>query len=391
MACELWARWEYGRGETANSHHDFARAREHFERALNVWFWSSRTHLAAARAARRAGDFSGSLIHLRSAQNIGGHDDAVDVELKLMRLQQGDVRSVAPELETLLAQNHPDSVAILEVLTPAYIQGYQLESALQCIGRWLEREPNRLEPWQYRAQVYGRMQSSAELLASYRHILELDRDDDECRLRLAAELVAARQFDEALKEYEHLRARQGGGPAVLTGMASCLAALNRPDEARRLLDEVLSVNPHSAGALAERGRLALQYESPARAESWLRQAVAENPSEHEVLYSLFQCLERMGQKAEAAEVQARIKRVESDLLELREAMRQVAMAPHDPEPRRQAGLVLLRNGKKDEGLRWLTSALIENPHHKATHATLADYYDKAGDVARAAQHRKLAS
>jgi tetratricopeptide (TPR) repeat protein len=391
IACHLWAHCEYHLGETANARHDFVRARQHFERSLNVWFWSSETQFAAARSARRSGDLAAAANHLRAVQNIGGHDDGVDLEFTLLRLQQGDVKSVERGLEGLLERNDPDTIPILEVLTPAYIQSYQLDKALECTRRWLEREPDRVEAWRYRAQIFGRKQSSAELVASYQRILDLDPDDDESRLRLAAELIASRQFAEALEQYRDLRTRRGDRPHIVIGMASCLTSLSQPNEARRLLDRVLAKDAHNAPALAERGRLALQYESPAEAETWLRRAVAENPSEHDVLYSLFQCLQRVGKKTEAAEIEAKIKRLEADLMGLREAMRQIIVHPHDPEPRYRAGLLLLRNGKKDEGLRWLTSALVENPRHKPTHQALADYYDKAGDRARAAQHRKLTS
>src|SRR5262249_14360634 len=91
-------------------------------------------------------------------------------------------------------------------------------------------------------------------------------------------------------------------------------------------------------------------ESPTEAERWLRQAVAERPPEHEALYSLFQCLQRMGKQNEAAEIQATLKAIESDLMQLRETIRQIATTPHDPEPRCKAGVILLRNGKDKEGL-----------------------------------------
>jgi predicted Zn-dependent protease len=173
-------------------------------------------------------------------------------------------------------------------------------------------------------------------------------------------------------------------------MASCLSVLNRPDEARRLLEQVLAQEPHNGLALAERGRLALEYDSPAEAERWLRRAAAECPAERTVLYNLFQCLQRIGKQEEAAEIKAKFTALDSDLVQLREAIQQVAKTPHDPEPRYKAGLILLRNDRNKDGLRWLASALVENPRHAATHRALAEYYERSGDWKRAAQHRKLA-
>jgi tetratricopeptide (TPR) repeat protein len=247
-----------------------------------------------------------------------------------------------------------------------------------------------LAAWQYRAQVYDRLQSSTELLSSYRRILELDPENDDVRLQFAGQLNQVRQYQEALEQYQHLRSRLGDTPQILAGMASCLSVLNRPDEARRLLEQVLAQEPHNGLALAERGRLALEYDSPAEAERWLRRAAAECPAERTVLYNLFQCLQRIGKQEEAAEIKAKFTALDSDLVQLREAIQQVAKTPHDPEPRYKAGLILLRNDRNKDGLRWLASALVENPRHAATHRALAEYYERSGDWKRAAQHRKLA-
>src|SRR5207248_2912442 len=134
-----------------------------------------------------------------------------------------------------------------------------LSSALECIRRWLEREPDSLAAWKYRAQVYDRLQTSTELLASYRRILELDPESDDVRLQYAGQLNQRRQSQEALEQYQYLQSRLGDTPQVLAGMACCLSALNQPDEARRLLEQVLAKEPHNGLALAERGRLALEY------------------------------------------------------------------------------------------------------------------------------------
>jgi predicted Zn-dependent protease len=231
--------------------------------------------------------------------------------------------------------------------------------------------------------------STSELVASYRRILELDPENDHVRLQLAWQLHRSHHAQEALEQYQYLHSRLGDTPEVLCGIATCLGNLDQPDEARRLLEQVLASEPHNKLALAERGRLAMQYESPTEAERWLRQAVAQRPPEHEALYRLFQCLQRMGKQKEAAEIQATLKAIESDLTELRETIRQIATTPHDPEPRCRAGAILLRNGKDKEGLRWLASALVEDPRHSATHRALAEYYERTGDAKRAAHHRRL--
>jgi tetratricopeptide (TPR) repeat protein len=274
-------------------------------------------------------------------------------------------------LESLLQQRHPDSVAILEVLTPAYVQAYQLQNALECVSRWLEYEPDNLQAWHYRSQVFGRLQVVSKVLVSDSRILELDPENDEVRLRYAGELLQANRPQQASGQYQYLRQRLGDTPLVLCGLAGCLRALRQPAEARGLLEIVLAEDPRNALALAERSRLAMQEESPPEAEKWFRRALAERPSEHDLLYGLYQCLQRMGREREAAEAQAKFKAVESDLLQLHEVIQQIAGSLHNAELRYQAGMILLRNGKDKEALRWLASALVEEPRHAATHRSLA--------------------
>jgi Tfp pilus assembly protein PilF len=56
---------------------------------------------------------------------------------------------------------------------------------------------------------------------------------------------------------------------------------------------------------------------------------------------------------------------------------------------RRSSVWTLRNGLESEGLRWLESALVEDPRHGPTHLALADFYARAGDKVKAEQHRKM--
>lgn len=386
----VWAEWHFRKAQAALAGRDFGRAQQHFAQCLKVWPQSTAVHLKAARAARKAGNFDETERLLNRCSELGGDVDAILVEQLLVQVQRGRLSDVEGPLVGRIFQDHPDSVAILEVLTLAYIQTYQLASAQECLRRWLEREPDRLEAWLLRAYVFTRLNNSGEALASYRRAFELDPNNDDTRLQMAGHLAHQNFTDQALEHFEFLRRKQGDTPAVLKGMAHCRAAMGQPDEARQLLEIVLAAEPRDWKALAERGRLALQYESAADAETWLRRAVAIAPYESDPAYSLYQCLERLGKHQEAAELLAKLKRLETDLARMADLGRAIARTPHDAALRCEAGLVLLRNGLETEGLRWLNSALEEDPRHTPTHQALADYYTRTGNSERAEHHRRLA-
>ncbi|HEV2949121.1 MAG TPA: tetratricopeptide repeat protein [Gemmataceae bacterium] len=385
----LWAYWHYREAQKAMGLRDFAGAQQHFVQSLQVWSTSTDVHLKAARAARKAGDFDETERLLHQCIDLGGDAEAIYLEQLLLKVQRGRLSEAEPLLVNRVLENHPDSVAILEVLTLAYIQTYQMPIALECVRRWLEREPDRLEAWLLRGYLYERLQNNAEALVSYRRAVEIDPNNDDARLQVAGQLAQS-DVKAALAQFEYLRQKQGDTPPVLKGLAHCRRMMNQPKEAQQLLESVLAEHPRDWRALAERGRLALEYESAPEAEKWLRQAAAVAPHESDVTYSLCQCLRRLGKDQEAAEVLAKHERVEQDLDHMAKLSRDIAAKPHDPALRCEAGLLLLRNGLESEGMRWLESALVEDPRHAPTHQALADYYQRAGNLERVEQHRRLA-
>jgi Tfp pilus assembly protein PilF len=108
------------------------------------------------------------------------------------------------------------------------------------------------------------------------------------------------------------------------------------------------------------------------------------------LYLLLRCLRQCGKEAEASALQVKLQHCEEALNRLRALTKAIARSPHDAELRYEAGVLFLNNGQEREGLRWLESALQEDPLHIATHGRLAQYYEYSGQVKRAEQHRELA-
>ena len=97
-----------------------------------------------------------------------------------------------------------------------------------------------------------------------------------------------------------------------------------------------------------------------------------------------------GKGDEARRCQARLERITADFQRAADVTRKVVAAPKDPALRHEVGLLLLRNGQEQEGLRWLYSGLQVDPGHRPTHATLADYYERRGQPLAAARHRAAA-
>jgi len=386
----VWAYWHFRAAERALARRDAAGAGRHAAQCLRVWIWSADTRLLAARAARREGDCDRAERLLQDCWRFGGDSGAINLEFNLIGAQRGEFSRVENFLFGLVSQGHPDSAHILEVLTRGYYATFQLAKARVCVERWLEHEPTEIEGWLWRARVYEKLLNRPETTNSYRRVIELDPANDDARLALAGLLAADHQPQEALEHLEYLRLRLGDITPILAGMAHCRRDLNQPDEARALLDQLLAREPDNAQVLAERGRLALAYEPAAEAEKWLVRAAGLMPFEKDINYSLYQCLQRLGKRQQAQEVLSRLQRIEADVDRIAVLVQAIARTPHDPALRCEAGQILIHNGQGAEGVRWLLSALREEPGHAAARAALADYYEYAGDREKAEKYRRPA-
>lgn len=166
---------------------------------------------------------------------------------------------------------------------------------------------------------------------------------------------------------------RGDGAAARSAIAQALAS---------------ELPPYQRGiVLGELGRLLLGEGKSEEARTVLQQAVALAPGEPQIHVHLATLLARAGQQEQAAYHQQRAQQIRVEYERVSELSRQLVHRPDDPGLRFQAGEILLRQGLRDEALRWLASALACDPHHGPTHALLAQFYAEKGDAERAAYHR----
>jgi tetratricopeptide (TPR) repeat protein len=362
--------------EQALAERDFDAAREGLRRYLDSHPDDPHARLLAARAARRLRRYDEAAEHLRACHRLGADPDAVDLEWALADVQRGD-GATAAALRARAAKGDKDSLEILEVLIQHYLDGYRLPEVLACLNLYLERRPGDLKALLGRAYVWERLLYFPDALKDYRRAVELHPDSEAARLRLAKTELIAGTPAEALWHFEWLAGRHPGRPEVVLGLARCRRRLGQPEEARRLLDELLAGHPEDVEALAERGQLALDEDDLARAERWLRAAVRLAPHDQRANYSLYRCLSLRGKEEEAKTYRARADRLRADLKRLDEVSKAVMASPDDAALRCEGGILFLRNGEEQEGLRWLNLALRLDPNCTKARRALEDYYRDA--------------
>lgn len=369
---------------------DFQPALDHLGRCRFAWPRDHEVLFLTARTARRAGRYAEAEDLLAACKARGCDPEAVSLELALLRAQQGELRRVEAYLQDALDRGHPDALLILEGLSQGYLTTFRLPEAVRCLDRWLESDPDAVQALVWRAEAAQRLHRATRALEDYRRAVALDPARRDARLRLAQMLLEANVPGEALEHFERLAREQPDDPVVLLGLARCRRQVGEPEQALPLLERLLAERPNDAGALCERGRLEMDAHRPAEAEPWLRRAVEAAPYEKDAVYNLMRCMQDLGNRDEAATWRARLKGIDADLQRLSAVVGRIPDSPGDPDLRCQAGEILLRNGHEEEGLRWLGSALAQDPGHRPTHRVLADYFDGHGKKKEAEQHRKLA-
>jgi tetratricopeptide (TPR) repeat protein len=385
---QIEAAYHFRAARRALQQRDFSAAESHLRAYLAVWPDDETAHFLAARCARCQEQYQEAQQHLARCRHV---EDA-KIEAALLCVQRGQLGENENYLKRTISPHHPDAPLVLEALALGYSKTDRLVGLLECTDLWLQIRPEDPQALYWRGYAWERLRRRDKAWECYQRAVAADPFHHKASLRLANLLLQRfRRPAEALEQLEKIRPQYRDDPEVILALARCYRLLDRLDEAQKLVEELLARHPQLAEALAERGRLARTRGQIAEAENYFRRATTAAPDDREALYDLLQCLEQRGQNEEARLCADRLRQLETDLAHLEELIAQIGRRPDDAYLRCQAGLLCLRYGKDREGLHWLTSALQMSPHHSATHAALADYYQRQGQSEQASFHRHLAA
>jgi tetratricopeptide (TPR) repeat protein len=381
----------YRAAQQAVDRQDWLKAREEARACLADWPDSAAGHLLAARVARRLELFKEADGQLDTCQRLqGGESHGVKVERALLQVQRGDLAGAENFLRDCVKQDDADAAEILDILSAAYILQYRVIEALRCLDELLQRRPDDFDILVRRAWTSRVVGWTSDAVPFFEKALAVRPEADNVRLAIAEIQIGLGRYDEAQAHLEQLRQRDPNNPAVLFGLAGCLAGHNRKEEAIRLLDQLLTDHPKDWQALSERGWLAVELDRPAEGEPFLQSAYALAPPDLPVLVRLADCLRALDKQEEARNFRGKADRLKAEMQrasDLGDLIRD--RRPNDPDLRCELGCILLRLGKSNEGLHELHTALEKDPGHRKTHEALLDYYQSIGDFRQADQQRRF--
>jgi len=402
LGANAWASYQYAEGDGLVRRQEYAQAHRHYVNCLIIWRWSADTQLAAGRAARRAFMNSEAEYHFERCLSLSGRNcpraAAVALERLLMQAQEGDLVDIEGVLWDKVKREVPETQPILEALATGYLHAYRLAPAMKCLRMILERDPNNVDALFHRGWLAERSGGAMNPLKDYVRALDLRPDRDDIRLAIA-QLLGRKNPAVAIGYYEYLIVRQPENPDVVLGLAHCYQAAGQTDglqKAAALVDRLLRKDPGNSRALSEKGVVLVAQGNVAEGEALLRRALDNEPSNFDKLdihYQLYSFLRQQpGREAEADAQREIFERIKSDRARLDQiASRDLSKSPLDPDLHYEMGTLWYRNGKIDQGMRWLLSAVKLDPTHELAQRALADHFKRVGDSASGEKHRLQSS
>jgi tetratricopeptide (TPR) repeat protein len=370
-----------------------AEARDRLRFCLRVWPRSPEVHLLAARSARIVGDLSAAEAHLNRCMELQeGASDDVRLEFLLIRVQTGELdgeHSPLPALFDAVRKGHPDAAHILDTIARSYIIRLRYKPAYSCLNFWIQVQPDSAKPYQWRGLVRERLNNHKGAMEDYLRALELDPDLLPVRVRVAEMLLEDKQAPEALPHLERLMRQAPDDPRVQARMGMCRYLQGRTDEARQLMEGAAVHLPKDPALLVALASLDLQEGRALDAEKRLRQVLESDPSDTETLFVLASALRFQNRTEEAASVLADYERKRAMIDRINDLLKDKADSPiATANDYAEIGRLFFEIGKDRFGVYWSERALEKDEGNQAAHGALAAHYERRGDAASAAVHRR---
>jgi tetratricopeptide (TPR) repeat protein len=286
----------------------------------------------------------------------------------------GDFILVERSLQDRLDHNDPETSAILEAMAEGYWNYNHLADALACLNQWLDRQPDNVRAHYLRGEVQEAMHHFQEASQDYEACLESEPGSSDVRFKLANALLERGVPDQALPHFEVLQEHLPENILISWYIARCQIGLGRQEQARRLLDALIAARPAFAEAWRDRGKLALQEEDYGPAERDLRKAIELLPGDKQAHFNLYKCLVSEGKQKEALVELAALQQVQADLDRIYEIREKLLPAqPRNPRLHYELGTLYMHIEMKEEGARWLGSALLLAPDFTEARDALTKY------------------
>lgn len=210
----------------------------------------------AARAVMRAGQPAKALGMVEQLTMQWPDDGQLACNLAVMYRESGDAQSSIDVLSAFLTR-HPDDAVAMAGMGAAQFAVHAHALAEHWIRKALDRTEPTVRTLTQLAHALHHQEKYAQAVEVFRRI-RTEFDDHTCRSQMAASLVMACQFEEAVELYEGLIAEGANDRSLaMGGYATALAHLERFDEAVDQLDKLIAQHPTDPNLRNQRSHVLL--------------------------------------------------------------------------------------------------------------------------------------
>lgn len=281
-------------GSAALQHGQLLAAQTAFEQAVSAAPQQAEAYFGLGLVTLRQGKVSEAAHALQQATDLNPTLGGAHLFLGIAQYQLGQTEASLKDLRAEL-DLHPDNPEALTWLGIVALNSGHPEEAAVALDHAASLQPRDPQVLYYDARAHAQV---AE--AMLKKLYQLDPDSALVHRALAEDLAGSGQPEKSIAEYEKALAKQPGSADLLEGMADQEQRLSRFDDATRAYQQELTLNPGSAVALYNLGKIDVEHGKAAEGIPLLRKARALQDHPAPADFYLGFGLAELGQNEEAA-------------------------------------------------------------------------------------------
>lgn len=281
-------------GQAALQHGDYKAAEESFHRATTVAPDFADAYLGLGLAQLRSGESREAVVSLQRATELSPQLKGPHLFLAMAQVQTGQAEEAAASLhaELVLAPNNLEALRWLGIVE---LGRERPTEAVVPLDHAVALSPKDPELLYYAARAHKEVATNA-----MRSLYEIDPDSALVHRALGESLSESGQSEKAIAEFEAALKKDPQNPDLYELVGDEQAKLARYQEASMTYRKELALNPGSAIALYNLGRIDVEHGKPTEGVAELRRAAEANARPAPTMYYLGFGLAQIGENIEAA-------------------------------------------------------------------------------------------
>lgn len=288
-------------------------------------------------------------------------------------LSFGDISRARKTLEHSLELKR-DQADADKMLAAIYLSSGDGPRGMTLLQHAAELDPRDFRPWYALGNVYHDLNDDGKAAEAYSEALkrsppEVEANDS--RVGRIRALLDARRVDQASGEIAEALVLMPDNPQLLGQAARHACEQHRSDEAMKLADRAMTLDPNNFDAHLARARLHLLAGRSREALADAGKAVEANPRNLSALQLLMQVQSRLGLKELAEATRSRFRETSTSRDLMARLTRKITEHPDDPEPRCQMGRAAYEDGSEELAAECFRAALDIDPNYIPARLALA--------------------